>query len=61
VNKQQTMSLKKGLDVLQSHPLCTKHFSQYEASLTMLGRFRDWDCYLMHRMESGGWPYQRGR
>ena len=52
-------SLKNGrhasLEITQCHPL---HFSQHQASSTVLG---DGDCYLRpHRKvvrQSGGWPY----
>ena len=33
---------KTGPDIMQSHPL---------------RRMQDGDCYIMHRMQSGGWPY----
>ena len=41
------------------HPLCRTHFSQYQASSAVPG-VRDGDCYFMHRMWSGGWPYPKG-
>ena len=42
---------------MQSHPLRRTHFSQYQASSAAVGWPGDWDCYIMHRMQSGDWPY----
>ena len=50
---------KTGLDVMQSHPLRRMRFGQYQASSAALGWPGDGDCYLMHRMQSGGWPYSK--
>ena len=50
---------KTGLDVMQSHPLRRTRFGQYQASSAALGWPGDGDCYLMHRMQSGGWPYSK--
>ena len=52
---------KTGLhvDVTQSHPLRRTRFSQYQASSAVLGWPGDGDCYLMRRMQSGGWPYSK--
>ena len=59
-NQQTTSDLKICLDVLQSHPLCSTHFGQYHASSSVLGWPGNGDCYLMHRMQSDGWPYSKG-
>ena len=54
------ISLKKiGLDVTQSHPLHRTCFGQYQAWWTPLGWLGDRYCYLMHRMQSSGWPYSK--
>ena len=42
---------------MQSHPLRRMHFFQYQASSAALRWLGYGDCYLMHRMQSGGWPY----
>ena len=42
---------------MQSNPLRRTRFGQYQASSSAVGWPRDGDCYLMHKMQSGGWPY----
>ena len=48
---------KAGLDVMQNHLLCRTYFGPSQAPSAVLWRPRDGDCYLMHRMQSGGLPY----
>ena len=55
------IALKNSRDVMQSHPLCRMHFSQYQASSAALGWLGDRDYCLVHRMRSGGWPYSKGQ
>ena len=43
-----------------SHPLRRTRFGQYQASLAALGWPRDWDYYLVHKMQSDGWVYSKG-
>ena len=50
---------KTGLDVIQSHPLRRTRFGQYQATSAALGWPGDGDCHIMHRMQSGGWPYSK--
>ena len=51
------ISLKTvGLYVTQSHSLCWTCFGQYQALSAALERQGDGDGYLMHRMQSSGWP-----
>ena len=62
VYKQWTnyMSLKQGkssLDVIQSHPLCGEHYSQYQVLLVPLVWLGDGDCYLIRERQSGEWPW----
>ena len=47
----------------ESYPLRRMHFGQYYiyASSAALGWPGDGDCYLMHKMQSGGWPYPKGQ
>ena len=39
------ISRKRTVDVMQSHSLCRTHFSQYQASSTVLGWLGDGNCY----------------
>ena len=50
---------KIGLDIMQSHPLRKICFNQYLTSSAALGWPGDGDCYLTHRMQSGGWHYSK--
>ena len=50
---------KTGLDVMQSHPPRRTRFGQYQASSAALRWPGDGDCYIMHRMQSGDWPYSK--
>ena len=57
--KELHLPYKTDLDVTQSHLLRRTRFSQYQASSAALGWPRDGNCYIMHRMQSGGWPYSK--
>ena len=50
---------KTGLDITQSYPLHRTRFGQYQASSAVLGWPGDRNCYIMHRMQSGGWSYSK--
>ena len=56
---EQSSPSKTGLDVMQSHPLHRTRFSQYQASSAALGWQGDGDRHIMHRIQSGGWPYSK--
>ena len=43
---------------MQSHLLHRTRFGQYQTLSAVLGLPGDGDCYLMHKMQSGGWPYK---
>ena len=53
MHKQRTTS-SWSLSVMPSHPLCRTCFDHSSAVLEWLG---NGDCYLMHKMQSGGWLY----
>ena len=58
-SKNHISLIKTGLDVTQSHPLRRTRFGQYQASSAALGWPGDGDCHIMHKMQSGGWPYSK--
>ena len=58
INKPH-LPYKTRLDVMQSHLLHRTRFGQYQASSAVLGWPGDGDCHIMHRMQSGGWPYSK--
>jgi len=51
---------RKGLDVMQSHPLRRTRFGQYQASSAVLGWPGDEDCYRMHKCSQLAGPYPKG-
>ena len=48
------ISLKTLCEV--THCMRRTRLSQYQVSSAALGWLGDGDCYLMHKMQSGGWP-----
>ena len=53
-NPWTTSPFKKKMGAMQSYP---QRRMQCQASLAVLGWPGDGDCYLMHKMHSGGWLY----
>ena len=43
------------------HPQRRTCLGQHQTSSVALGRPGDGDCYLMHKTQSGGWPYPYSR
>ena len=49
------------LEGRESKSLTAQVFGQNQASSAVLGQLGDGDCHLMHRIQSGGWLYPKGR